>query len=77
MRKIEDGLVIIEQGNYRLSVQLLEPVLHPLYAPQNGEMFRIIKENTSCRARYRLENKEKTLFSFETDNASFEYEYEK
>lgn len=77
VRKIEDGLVIIEQGNYRLNVQLLEPVLHPLYAPKNGEMFRIIKENTSCRVRYRLENKEKTLFSFETDSASFEYEYAK
>lgn len=77
VRKIEDGLVIIEQGNYRLSVQLLEPVLHSLYAPKNGEMFRVIKENTSCRARYCLENKEKTIFSFETDKASFEYEYEK
>lgn len=77
VQKIEDGLVIIEQGNYRLSVQLLEPVLHSLYAPKNGEMFRVIKENTSCRARYCLENKEKTIFSFETDKASFEYEYEK
>ncbi len=77
VRKIEGGLVIIEQGNYRLSVQLLEPVLHSLYAPKNGEMFRVIKENTSCRARYCLENKEKTIFSFETDKASFEYEYEK
>ena len=80
VKKIEEKVVVIKQGNYQLTVKLLENVKHSLYAPKGGQMVRIIKENIACRAKYRLErlekNKRKTiLFEFETKNASFEFEY--
>lgn len=34
-----------------------------------------IHESASCRAFYRLRRKGCTLFAFETDRASFEFEY--
>lgn len=73
--KIASGEVVIRQGDYTLSAKLLEKNSHPLCAPVQGSMVRIIHESASCRASYRFEKEGRTLLDFETDRASFEFEY--
>lgn len=70
-----DGILLVRQGNMELEVRLLERNAQPLHAPQNGAMVRTIHENLTCKAFYRFRKNGVTLFAFETDKASFEYEY--
>lgn len=44
-------------------------------APNHGLMNRTIHESVSCKAYYRFSYKEKVLFEFVSDRASFEFEY--
>lgn len=46
-----------------------------LKAPVTGNMKRTIQEGAACRALYRFCKSGRTVFYFETDKASFEYEY--
>lgn len=73
--RIQDGILRVVQGNMVLEARLLEKNGSPLLAPAQGNMTRTIHESASCRAYYRFRQKRKTVFSFETDRASFEYEY--
>ena len=73
--RIRDGKICIVQGNLELEVCLLEAAGKPLRAPTNGDMVRTIHESAACRAGYRLCRGNQVLFSFQTDKASFEYEY--
>lgn len=73
--QIQDKRVRIVQGNLELEARLLEATGRPLKAPTKGDMVRIIHESAACRAYYRLSKGGHTLFEFETDRASFEYEY--
>jgi len=72
----EKGILLIRQGNIELEARLIEQKPHPLQAPVNGEMARTIHENITCKAFYRFRRNGVTQFAFETDKASFEYEYE-
>lgn len=65
----------IVQGNLELEAWLLEEAGRPLKAPKTGNMVRTIHESVASRACYRFQKRGITLFSFETDKASFEYEY--
>ncbi len=73
--QIQNNLVRVIQGNLKLDVQLLEASKCLLKAPEKGDMVRAIHESASCRAYYRFCKKDCTLFAFETDRASFEFEY--
>lgn len=73
--RIRNGLVRITQGSLELEAELLERTGKPLKAPAKGDMVRTIHESAACRARYRFRRKGRTLLAFETDRASFEYEY--
>lgn len=73
--KNENGEIIIRQGRYTFTARLMEKAPHSLSAPLEGNMVRIISENPACRAAYKLEKSGETIFEFETDKASFEYEY--
>lgn len=75
--KIEEGEIIFKQGKMILRAKLLAKKAQPLLAPTGGAMVRTIRESAACRAEYYFEKKGETLFSFTTENASFEYEYEK
>lgn len=70
-----NGRLWIVQGDLELEARLVETQKQPLMAPQNGNMMRTIHENVACRAFYRFRKKGHTLFAFETDRASFEFEY--
>lgn len=73
--RIRNGMVRIIQGNLELEARLIERADKPLKAPTMGDMVRTIHESAACRARYRFRKGNRTLFAFETDRASFEYEY--
>lgn len=73
--RIRNGLVRVVQGSLELEAKLLERDGKPLKAPAWGNMARIIHESVACRAKYRFRKKGRTLLAFETDRASFEYEY--
>lgn len=73
--QIRDGRIRIVQGDMELEARLLQKNGNPLKAPAMGNMVRIIHESVACRAFYRFRKGRRTMFSFETDRASFEYEY--
>lgn len=73
--QIRDGRVQIVQGDLKLEVRLLNASECPLKAPAKGNMVRTIHESAACRAFYRFRKRARPLFEFETDRASFEYEY--
>ena len=73
--KIGNGIVRIVQGDLELEARLLETSGHPLKAPMKGTMKRTIHENAACRAFYWFRKGKHTLFAFETNQASFEFEY--
>lgn len=78
--RIKDGIIRIVQGDMELEARLLkadksQKTGQPLQAPSMGNMVRTIHENAACRAFYRFQKGKRTLFSFKTNGASFEYEY--
>ena len=75
IRELREGRVRIKQRNIELEAGLLERSGKALKAPSSGSMTRTIHESAACRAYYKFRIKGKTVFSFKTDRASFEYEY--
>ncbi len=75
IRHIGDNIVTVSQGNYEITAKLIKKNAHPLYAPVNGAMNRIIHESASCIAYYKFSCKGKLLCEFTSDRASFEFEY--
>lgn len=73
--EIKKGLVKIVQGSLELEAEIVDRAGKPLKAPTEGAMVRIIHESAACRAKYRFRMNDCTLLDFETDRASFEYEY--
>lgn len=73
--KKSDGEIVIRQGALSLTAKLLEKSAHSLNAPKSGAMTRSIRENVSCRAKYRFCMGNQTILDFEATNAAFEYEY--
>jgi len=72
----KEHMLLIRQRNMELEARLLEQKAHPLQAPVDGVMKRTIHENITCKAFYRFRRNGVTQFVFETNKASFEYEYE-
>ena len=73
--RIENGVVRIAQGKLELEARLLKREDSPLKAPVKGDMVRVIHESAACHAAYRFREGKRIIFAFETDKASFEYEY--
>ncbi len=72
---LDGGRIVVSQGALRFTAELRGEKRAPLYAPVNGSMVRFVDESLICTAAYTLEEYGETIFSFETDRASFEYEY--
>lgn len=77
-----NGTIIVRQGNLTITARLLEAghqepgqFEQALRAPTDGGMTRIVRESLSCRASFKLTERNATIFDFETDRASFEYEF--
>ncbi len=75
IKYIGDNTVIVSQGDYEFTAKLIKKNAHPLYAPVNGAMNRIIHESASCIAYYKFSCKGKLLCEFTSDRSSFEFEY--
>ncbi|MBO5474642.1 MAG: hypothetical protein J6A08_12810 [Lachnospiraceae bacterium] len=73
--QIQNRIVRIVQGNLELEARLLKAAERPLNAPAKGNMVRTIHESAACQAFYHFCKEGSTLFEFETERASFEYEY--
>lgn len=73
--QISRGRIRITQGNLELEARLLRRTEKVLKAPKEGDMVRTVRESVACSAFYRFRQGKRTLFEFETDRASFEYEY--
>ncbi len=73
--QIRNGSVRIVQRGLEMEASLLEAAGRPLKAPAVGDMIRTIHESAACRAFYRFRKDGRTIFAFETNRASFEYEY--
>lgn len=73
--RIRNGMVRVVQGSLELEAELLERIGKPLKAPAEGDMVRTIHESAACRAAYRFRKDNCTFLAFETDRASFEFEY--
>lgn len=73
--RIQNKSVCVRQGELELEACLLEAAEHPLHAPVQGNMVRLIRESAACRAFYRFQQAGQKIFEFETEMASFEYEY--
>ena len=72
---VQDGELIIRQGDWELRCTREAPAGHLLRAPVAGAMHRLIRESPSCDALYSFRVKGRTVFSFATSRASFEFEY--
>lgn len=72
---VRNRMVRVIQGGLELEAELLEETEKPLKAPARGDMVRTIHESAACRARYRFRKGNRMLLAFETERASFEYEY--
>lgn len=75
IKQVNKNTVTVKQGNFELTAKLIKKHAQPLAAPSNGDMCRTIHESASCEAYYKFCYKNKVLFEFTTDNASFEFEY--
>lgn len=73
--RIRNGFIRVVQGGLVLEAELLERTGKPLKAPAKGDMVRTIHESAACRASYQFRKDNRPLLAFETDRASFEYEY--
>ena len=73
--KIGNRIAVVRQQDLRLTAQLRDGGMSPLYAPVRGDMKRRVREGLCCGAYYRLEKRGKTIWELDTKQASFEYEY--
>lgn len=73
--KIGESSIAVQQGKYILLAELLKRNAYSLKAPVNGSMSRTIYESASCKAHYRLMDRDTVLLDMTSDRASFEFEY--
>jgi hypothetical protein len=74
---IQEKKIRVVQGKLEFEAHLLEEKGMALQAPKKGKMERTIYESVAVWASYRFRKEKQTVFSFETERASFEYEYKK
>jgi len=70
-----DKSVVVRQGDFTFTAEIMSKPAKKLYAPMKGKMVRTIHEDPVCSARYRLFQDGRALLNLTTDRASFEYEY--
>lgn len=69
---LSENIIYLSQGHLSLLVNLLEPDSKPLYAPLYGNMERTIHESIACKVKYTCIYKDKVIFEFTSNQASFE-----
>ena len=64
--------IVLKQGKWKISAQLLRSVPMPLNAPSFGGMNRTIHESAASTVRYVLQQGDRVLFDVTSDTAGFE-----
>lgn len=72
VRCTETGFVLW-QGKYVLEAEILSRPSQKLFAPQLGEMSRVIRENMDSRVRFRLYAGNISIFDLTSEEAGCEY----
>lgn len=73
--KISPDEIIIRQGKTTLTVTPKRMGGHCLFAPEKGQMGRLIREQLACPVRFRFEKDGNLLLDLNANNAALEYEY--
>ena len=71
---VENVWVDLEQGKYKLEIDIDKNNGQELSAPSKGEMTRTIIETAACAGEFRFYKNDDMLFSLKSNNVSFEYE---
>ena len=66
--------IILEQGKYKLEIDIDKNNGQELSAPSKGEMTRTIIGTAACAGEFRFYKNDDMLFSLKSNNVSFEYE---
>ena len=76
--RCKPGIISLKQGKHRLDIAIDPKTSHKgmrqLPAPRLGAMSHHIRENISCRARFRFTDGNHILFDEISNGASYEYE---
>lgn len=75
IKRCEPGAFLLEQGDYRLEINVDAQAGHELAAPLAGVMSRTILETASCGAHFRFTHKGGALFDRRSDHTSYEYAF--
>lgn len=70
----QNNKIIIEQGRYRLCVNIYGKNGRELLAPNNGNMSRIVNESVDTKATFRFYRDDETIFSLKSDRCCHEFE---
>jgi tocopherol cyclase len=68
-----ENRLVVEQGQKRLEIDVIQDNHHPLQAPLKGSMSRVIHESPQCRGRFLFTVNDKILIDLTSSQASFEY----
>lgn len=68
----KNGLTI-KRGSYKLHIDIESNNRKKLFAPNKGEMERVIYESIACNGRFRFYKKDELIFDLKSNNTSFEY----
>ena len=71
--RCDEGGLELKRGGLYLKIELMEKAPHPLFAPMEGQMHRVIHENAACRAQFYFARDGEVLLDSESEKASFEY----
>lgn len=70
----EKNKIVIQQGDYKLCVNIYNKSGQELLAPSNGNMSRKIKESTDVKATFRFYKESEIIFSMKSDRCCHEFE---
>lgn len=70
----EKNKIIIQQGIYKLCINMYDKNKNELLAPNNGNMSRIVKESIDVKATFRFYKEGKLLFSLQSNRCCHEFE---
>lgn len=73
IKRFNEKKIILEQGKYRLEIDVEKKGAKALHAPAQGRMTRTIHECASCRARFQFTKKGSVVFDAQSDHASYEF----
>ena len=71
--KYSNDSLVLKRGKYKLEIKVMNQKPQKLLAPLNGNMEKIIHENSACRATFKFYINKKLVFNLYSNNCSFEY----